>query len=117
MSVQLVLDRPMLANPAGEQNRVSLECGQAGDRVHGHGLPLPAGQRPASADKFDGLSGVREELPAKVGGLMQADHADRASLGAAVAAGPLTGCNSDLRPRQRAEPAQQRRVVALTVIT
>jgi hypothetical protein len=90
----------MPADPAGEQHRIGLERGQAGDRVDGHGLPLPAGQRTAPADKLDRLGGVREELPTQVRARVQAQDAGRASLGAAVSAGPFTSGNIDLVPGQ-----------------
>jgi hypothetical protein len=41
--VQSVLDAPVPSDPAGEQTRVGVEAGQAGDRVDGDGLHLPPG--------------------------------------------------------------------------
>jgi hypothetical protein len=70
--VQLVLDAPVPADPAGEQDRVGLPAGQAGDRVDRRGVP-PAGVRPAPTDELDRLGGVREELAGFEAGIGRRD--------------------------------------------
>src|SRR6266498_4450646 len=63
----------MPADPVGEAGGAGLGGGEAGDGVHGHGAPPPAGKWPDAAGDADGLGGVGEVQASHGGGLQAAD--------------------------------------------
>jgi hypothetical protein len=81
------LDAPVAAHVVGQTGGAGLGGGQAGDRVHGHGPPLAAVQRPDPAGDADGLGGVGE-VQAGDGGDLQAADLDAAVAAVAGLIGP-----------------------------
>jgi hypothetical protein len=71
--VQLVLDRPVPTEVAGELPGCGLAGGQAGHSVDGDGAPSSAGKVADAAGDLDGLGGVREAQASHGGDLQGAD--------------------------------------------
>jgi hypothetical protein len=99
---------PVSAEVVGEAGRAGLSRGEAGDRVHGHGPPAPAGKRSDPAGDSQGLDGVGE-AQAGDGGDLEGAHLDAA---VALVAGAVQ--DRDIAPWQRGQLRVQRRLVALT---
>src|SRR5664279_1429572 len=86
--MQAVLDRPVPACPVRELSGVGLCGGEAGDRVHGDGVPASGVQCTDAAGDLDGLHGVREQQPGGDGDDLDAAPFD--SPVAAVGAGAVS---------------------------
>ena len=98
---------PVAADGVREVSRVGLGGGEAGDCVHGHGPPAPAGKQPGPAGDPQGLGGVRE-VEAGDGGELQAADLDPA---VAAVAGVVLG--RDVAPRQASQLVVQGGLVGL----
>ena len=81
--------------------------GEAGDRVHRHGAPAPAGKRPDPAGDAEGLGGVGE-VQARHGGDLEP-----AELDPAVPAVAGLVHHGDVAPRQGGELVAQAGLVIL----
>jgi hypothetical protein len=68
------LDGPVATHQVGQAGRAGQVEGQAGDRVHGHGLPPVGVQVAGLAGDLDDLGGVREPEP------LHRDHLEGAQL-------------------------------------
>src|SRR3954449_4527959 len=94
--VEAVLDRPVGADPAGQQPWVGIAVAQRGDRVDGFHRGLGPAGPVAPADDLDRSGAVREQPGLR--GAVQIDDLDRPGHGAAVADGPVA-LSGRLRPR------------------
>jgi hypothetical protein len=108
--VQRVLDRPVRADPAGQQLRVGGPVVQGGERVDGLHRRARLAGGPAPADDLDRSGAVRESLGFRCA--VQVDDLDRAGLDPAVSDVALeqSGC---LSPGQPGQGLAQERLVAL----
>ena len=104
--VVMSLNRPLLADQAGQVAGGGLGAGQAGDGVDSLAGDLAGGDLLPPPGDLEGLAGMGEVQAADVGGF------EGAGLGAAVAL--LAGCAAgrDLRPGQGPDLGVQQRLVA-----
>src|SRR3954467_13659464 len=93
--VEAVLDRPVGAEPAGQQPWVGVAVAQGGYRVDGFHRRLGLAGAVAPADDLDRSGAVREQPGLR--GAVQVDDLDRAELGAAVTDGAVA-VSECLRP-------------------
>src|SRR3954453_10380425 len=108
--VQAVLDRPVRADPAGEQPRIGIAVTQGSDRVDGLHRGFRLASAAAPADDLDRAGAVREQPGLRRSG--QVDDLDRAGLGSAVA-GVALALPGRLGPGQSGQGPAQPGLVAL----